>query len=84
MFDKYCVVYSGEKLNSSLLEEWMKSMKAPALDNTLNLYHEIRNKGVKIFLVSSRMEYMRSYTVDNLINVGYHGWTGLQLRYLLF
>ncbi|KAJ4728312.1 putative Acid phosphatase 1 [Melia azedarach] len=74
--------FGGEKLNASSLEEWMKEIKAPALDHTLNLFHEIKNRGVKIFLVSSRKEYLRSYTVDNLINVGYHGWTSLELRAL--
>ncbi|KAK3193462.1 hypothetical protein Dsin_024772 [Dipteronia sinensis] len=72
--------YGGEKVNASSLEAWMKSSKAPALEHTLNLFNEIKNKGVKIFLVSSRRETLRSNTVDNLIDVGYHGWTGLQLR----
>ncbi|KAL5796466.1 hypothetical protein ACOSQ2_001286 [Xanthoceras sorbifolium] len=72
--------FGGEKLNASSLEAWMKSSKAPALENTLNLYKDIKNKGFKIFLVSSRRETLRSYTVDNLINAGYHGWTSLELR----
>ncbi|OAY34642.1 acid phosphatase 1 [Manihot esculenta] len=72
--------FGGEKLNTTLLEEWMKESKAPALDHTLNLFNEIKNKGVKIFLISSRSEILRSVTVDNLINVGYHGWSSLILR----
>eukprot|EP00257_Ricinus_communis_P020108 XP_015579269.1 acid phosphatase 1 [Ricinus communis] len=72
--------FGGEKLNTSLLEEWMKESKAPALEHTLKLFHVIKDKGVKIFLVSSRSETLRSATVDNLINVGYHGWSSLILR----
>ncbi|XWS36478.1 hypothetical protein CRYUN_Cryun20dG0089000 [Craigia yunnanensis] len=57
------------------------------VDDT-NFYHslfqeawfwEIRDKGVKIVLVSSRRETLGS-TVDNLIKVGYHGWTSFILR----
>ncbi|XWS31380.1 hypothetical protein CRYUN_Cryun23aG0071000 [Craigia yunnanensis] len=72
--------FGGEKLKSTSLEAWMKESKAPALDHTLKLFHEIKDRGVKIFLVSSRRETLRSPTVDNLIKVGYHGWTSLILR----
>lgn len=59
----------------------MRESKAPALEHTLKLFHEIKNRGLKIFLISSRRENLRSSSVDNLIKVGYHGWTGLILRY---
>ncbi|KAF7804608.1 acid phosphatase 1 [Senna tora] len=72
--------FGGEKVNASSLEAWMKEGKAPAVDHTLELFHEIRNRGIKIFLVSSRKETLRSPTVDNLIKVGYHGWATLKLR----
>ncbi|XP_022758507.1 acid phosphatase 1-like [Durio zibethinus] len=74
--------FGGEKVNSTSLEAWMKERKAPALDHTLKLFHEIKDRGVKIFLISSRRETLRSPTVDNLINVGCHGWTSLILRSL--
>ena len=73
----------GEKLNSTSLEAWMKGSKAPALEHTLRLFHRIKEKGLKIFLISSRRETLRSSTVDNLIQVGYHGWSGLTLRYIM-
>lgn len=60
----------------------MKESKAPALEHTLKLFHEIKDGGFKIFLVSSRKETLRSSTVDNLIKVGYHGWKTLILRYV--
>ncbi|KAJ4822750.1 hypothetical protein Tsubulata_004135 [Turnera subulata] len=72
--------YGGEKLNKTSLEEWMKQSKAPALEHTLKLFHELKDKGVKIFLISSRSETLRSSTVDNLIDAGYHGWANLILR----
>jgi hypothetical protein len=61
----------------------MKQGKALALDHTLKLFNEIKDKRVKIFLISSRSETLRSATVDNLINVGYHGWCSFILRYML-
>ncbi|XP_050208483.1 acid phosphatase 1 [Mercurialis annua] len=72
--------FGGERLNRSSLEEWMQESKAPALENSLNIFHEIKDKGIKIFLISSRSEPLRSPTVDNLIDAGYHGWSSLILR----
>ncbi|KAF3967420.1 hypothetical protein CMV_008586 [Castanea mollissima] len=72
--------FGGKKLNSTSLEAWMRESKAPALEHTLKLFHEIKDTGLKIFLISSRKETLRSFTVDNLIKVGYHGWTSLMLR----
>ncbi|CDY13132.1 BnaA09g16850D [Brassica napus] len=46
----------------------------------VKLFHEIRERGFKIFLVSSRKEYLRSATVENLIEAGYHSWSNLLLR----
>ncbi|KAK6940617.1 Acid phosphatase, class B-like [Dillenia turbinata] len=74
--------FGGDKLNVSSLETWMKESKAPPLEHSLNLFNEIKGRGIKIFLISSRRETLRSATVDNLIKVGYHGWTGLRLRAL--
>ncbi|XAR61058.1 Acid phosphatase [Bertholletia excelsa] len=72
--------FGGEKLNLTSLEGWMRKTKAPALEHTLKFYHEIRGRGLKIFLISSRRECLREATVNNLIKVGYHGWTNLILR----
>lgn len=72
--------YGGEKLNATSLEEWMSKAKAPALEHSLNLFNEIKAKGIQIILVSSRREHLRSATIDNLVNVGFHGWSSLVLR----
>ncbi|KAL2488013.1 HAD superfamily [Forsythia ovata] len=72
--------FGGKKLNITSLEGWMEKSKAPALDPTLRLFNEIKGRGYKIFLISTRRESLRDATVDNLIKVGYHGWSGLILR----
>jgi predicted secreted acid phosphatase len=70
----------GEKLNLTSLEGWMSKGKAPALEHSLKFFDELKSTGVQIFLVSSRREYLSSATIDNLVDVGYHGWTRLVLR----
>lgn len=62
----------------------MKKKVAPAIKETLSLYNEIKGRGLKIFLISSRGEHLRDATVDNLIKAGYYGWTGLILRYFTY
>lgn len=61
----------------------MKLGKAPALENSLRLFNDIKRRGLQIILVSIRREHLRSATIDNLVNVGYYGWTNLILRLLL-
>ncbi|CAN8267650.1 unnamed protein product [Cochlearia groenlandica] len=72
--------FGGEQLNTTKFEEWQSSGQAPAVPHMVKLFHEIRERGFKIFLVSSRKEYLRSATVENLIEAGYHGWSNLLLR----
>ncbi|KAG8369852.1 hypothetical protein BUALT_Bualt14G0056700 [Buddleja alternifolia] len=72
--------FGGIKLNLTSLEEWMKHGKAPALEHSLRLFNQLKGLGVQIILVSSRRECLRSATIDNLVDVGYHGWTSLILR----
>ncbi|KAG2719290.1 hypothetical protein I3843_03G252600 [Carya illinoinensis] len=72
--------FGGRKLNTTSMEAWMGESKAPALEHSFKLFHEIKDRGLKIFLISSRKETLRSPTVDNLIKAGYHGWTSLVLR----
>ncbi|KAA8548872.1 hypothetical protein F0562_000556 [Nyssa sinensis] len=72
--------FGGEKMNLTSLEEWMSQGKAPALYHTLRLFNDLKGRGVQIILLSSRREHLRSATIDNLVNVGYHGWTSLFLR----
>lgn len=78
--DEFCFGNRGEKLNLTSLEEWMSESKAPALEHSLKLFNEIKARVLQIVLVSSRKEHLRSATIDNLVKVGYHGWTSLMLR----
>lgn len=59
----------------------MQQGKATALEHSLKFFNELKGIGVKIILVSSRRECLRSATVDNLVDVGYHGWKSLVLRF---
>ena len=70
----------GKKLNVTSLEEWMSKGNAPALDHSLKLYNELKSRGVQIILVTSRKEHLRSATIDNLVKVGYYGWTKIVFR----
>ncbi|XP_043707311.1 acid phosphatase 1-like [Telopea speciosissima] len=70
----------GEKFNIASFEEWVWERNAPALEHTMNLFKEIKGKGLKIFLISSRGEHLRDPTTDNLFKVDFTGWSGLILR----
>lgn len=72
--------FGGERLNLTSLEGWMMEKKAVALKHTLRIFHRIRLKGMKIFIISNRRECLRDATVQNLLKVGYQGWSGLILR----
>ncbi|XP_064960687.1 acid phosphatase 1-like isoform X2 [Musa acuminata AAA Group] len=72
--------FGGMKRNASAFEAWAKEADAPAVAHMVHLFHHIRTQGLKVFILSSRADYLREATVDNLINVGYHGWTELILR----
>ncbi|KAK7268716.1 hypothetical protein RIF29_21423 [Crotalaria pallida] len=72
--------YGGNKLNETDFEDWLGKGKGTALEYSLNLFNELKSRGVQIILISSRREYLRSATIDNLVNSGYHGWAGLILR----
>jgi len=72
--------FGGDKLNLTSLEEWMSNGKAPALEHSLRLFNDLKGRGIQIILVSSRREKLRSATINNLVNVGFHGWASLILR----
>ncbi|KAG5588250.1 hypothetical protein H5410_048684 [Solanum commersonii] len=70
----------GNKLNVTSLEDWMSQGKGTVLEHSLKLFNHLKGLGVKIFLVSSRREHLRSATVDNLVKVDFYGWNSLILR----
>ncbi|KAL5996881.1 hypothetical protein ACLOJK_007804 [Asimina triloba] len=71
--------FGGELLNRTELEGWMKRGKAPGLAHTLRLYNDIKSRGLKIFLISSRGEHLRDATIKNLVKEKIYGWTSLFL-----
>ena len=58
----------------------MSKGNAPALDYSLRLFNDLKSRGIQVILISARREHLRSATIDNLVKVGYHGWTSLVLR----
>ncbi|KAL1536160.1 acid phosphatase 1-like [Salvia divinorum] len=72
--------FGGVKLNLTSMEEWMKKGQAMALEHSLMFFNELKGLGVKIILISSRRESLRSATVDNLVSAGFYGWKTLILR----
>ncbi|KAJ8530664.1 hypothetical protein K7X08_023545 [Anisodus acutangulus] len=72
--------FGGNKLNVTGLEDWISQGKGTALDHSLKLFNHLKGLGVKIFIVSSRREHLRSATIDNLVHVGFYGWSSLILR----
>ncbi|KAJ8547191.1 hypothetical protein K7X08_010777 [Anisodus acutangulus] len=72
--------FGGNKLNVTSLEDWMSQGKGTALGHSVKLFNHLKKLGVKIFLVSSRREHLRSATTDNLVHVGFYGWSSLILR----
>ncbi|CAN4120660.1 unnamed protein product [Withania somnifera] len=72
--------FGGNKPNVTALEDWMSQGKGTALPHSVKLFNHLKELGVQIFLVSSRKEYLRSATVDNLVHVGFYGWKSLILR----
>ncbi|XP_023538943.1 acid phosphatase 1-like [Cucurbita pepo subsp. pepo] len=72
--------YGGKKLNITDLEAWMSEAKAPVLGHTLRFFNLLKAKGVDIILISARREALRSATIENLVQKGYHGWSDLFFR----
>lgn len=50
---------------------WEQSAKAPAIDQTLKLYKQLRGKGFGVTFITGRGEAVRNATVQNLANAGY-------------
>lgn len=70
-------------MNATDLEGWMAQGKATAIDYSLNFFNDIKRRGMQIILISSRKEYLRDATIDNLVDAGFHGWKSLYLRYAM-
>lgn len=77
----FCLNLSSEIFTEDSFNEWVELAEAPALPASLKLYNELKQLGVKIFLLTGRDEHQRNATVKNLLSSGYTGWEKLILRY---
>jgi len=61
---------------------WQLTAQASAIEPTLGLFNAARSKKVAIFFITGREEdaELRAATTDNLLKVGYFGWSELIMR----
>lgn len=59
------------ELNRSAFAEWMQRGAAPAINQTLDLYKDLLNKGFGVTFITGRDEKFRDATIQNLQRVGY-------------
>lgn len=63
--------YESLRLGTSLTYyDWTRKAEAPAIPEALEFFNWVREKGVKVFFISARQEFLRGATVDNLNKVG--------------
>jgi len=78
--DDTCIsLYPIQKeINFGYLQEFYeqqeKAQILPALKPTLRLYNYLKYRGVTIFFVTARSEFLKPYTIRNLKQVGYTGF----------
>lgn len=66
--------------DSKTWDEWVARGEAKVIQPTLELFNLAKERGVAVFLISSRRERGRAATEANLRAVGYDGWSGLYLK----
>ncbi|KAM6583312.1 hypothetical protein CsatB_010314 [Cannabis sativa] len=72
--------FGSETFDEKSFDEWVEMAQAPAIPESLRLYKELQQLGIKIFLLTGRSEYQRNVTVQNLYFAGYKNWEKLLLR----
>ncbi|KAI5664583.1 hypothetical protein M9H77_23906 [Catharanthus roseus] len=72
--------FGSEIFDEQSFNDWVDLAEAPALPASLRFYDELKNLGVKIFLLTGRSEFQRNVTVKNLDYAGYSNWERLFLR----
>lgn len=60
-----------------VIDEGFYDANAPAIKPVMRLYNEAIRSGVAVFFVTLRPEKVRTYTIANLHEAGYFGWSGL-------
>ncbi|PKA60704.1 Acid phosphatase 1 [Apostasia shenzhenica] len=69
-----------ELFDSHEFDKWVEKAVAPAIQSSLQLYHQVLDLGFKAILLTGRSEAHRDITIDNLISVGFRDWEKLILR----
>ncbi len=60
--------------------EWVQAGTATAIEPTLQLYRDARDRSVAVFFLSGRREALRAATERNLRAAGYPTWSGLLMK----
>ncbi|KAG8067402.1 hypothetical protein GUJ93_ZPchr0005g16165 [Zizania palustris] len=72
--------FGAKPYNATSFLEYVFEGSAPALPETLRLYHRLHVLGVKAVFLTDRTEDERAVTADNLRRQGYYGWEKLLLK----
>lgn len=72
--------FGATPFNRTSWVEWENLAAAPALDSVLSLYNQLIENQWSVFFLTGRSEIRRNVTEENLLRVGFTGWTGLILR----
>ncbi|XP_015902068.3 stem 28 kDa glycoprotein [Ziziphus jujuba] len=72
--------FGVEPYNPTAFNKWVATGKAPALPESLQLYNNLLNLGIKVAFITGRSEEQRDITQTNLLNAGYHTWEKLILK----
>jgi len=59
---------------------WTRSIKAPPIEPTLELFRWAKSQDIAVFFISGRDDTLRAPTEQELAAAGYAGWNGLYLR----
>lgn len=72
--------FGATPFNRSTWVEWETLAVAPAIGSILSLYNQLIEAQWSVFFLTGRDEKRRNVTEENLLRMGYTGWTGLILR----
>lgn len=73
----------AEVFDHPLFSKWVEEGVAPAIPAMLSLYKVLQAENWGIVFMTGRTESQRNITSQNLLDVGYSGWTTLLLRYVV-
>ncbi|CAL9771771.1 unnamed protein product [Musa acuminata subsp. burmannicoides] len=72
--------FGVEPYNATSFNAWVDKGIAPALPESLKLYHKLLPLGIKIVFLTGRSEERRNVTITNLKRAGYRTWEKLLLK----